>query len=626
MFDQSSHRRAEVVTFPNELRHPESYYARHVVVPVANPQTAPQLIQFAASLAHPEKGRVTAAYINQPDSPYEDAREQLTVVVKRAKDNGIPVEFVSITSNDVARGVLDITRESNADLLVLGYQTPKGDKVVLGPVVENIARVVPGDLVIYRHVSDTELERIVVPVTSLEGTRVAMIHALHLAERTNAPIVALFVRGAEVVSHDDGRPFWLQRAQIYDMIYSLPGGERAQTKVVHGDDLSEAVRDFSTENDLIVLSVEQSKSALDRWLFGATSQKMLRLAPGSLELVRRGAHELTTMQRVMNQIVRWTPRLTITERTDVIEQAGDLTRANTNFIVMIILSGFLASIGLLQNSAAVIIGAMLVAPLMSPLMGFGVGLAIGQLDMMRRSALTVAHGVLMVILVSVLLGVVFPLPSPTTEMLARGRPNLLDMGVALASGAAGAFAMARRDIPAALAGVAIAAALVPPLCTTGLALGLGNGSLILGAGTLSIVNIICISIAAAGVFAIMGIHQAGKVPLRQRLAVSLSILLAMTVVLSFLLFNDYQYLNAQHHTTEVLEKQLVDARVLEVEVDGCTLRDRLRGCDDLEILVTLRTPHEVTIAQIREAERELENELKRDVLLDVIIMRVIHVD
>lgn len=611
---------------PNGLREPQSFYARHVVVPIANPHTAPHLIEFAAILAHPDRGRVTAAFINMPDSPYEGARDQLAAVVKRAKDNGLPVEFVSITSNDVARGVLDVTRESNADLLVLGFQTPKGDKVILGPVVESIARVVTVDLVVYRHLGDTNLGRVVVPVTSLEGTRGAMIHALHLAEHEDVPVVALFVRGAEVVMHSSNQPFWLQRAQIYDAIYSLPSSERVQTKVVRCDDLAEGVRDFCSEDDLVVMSVEPNKSALDRWLFGATAQKMLRLAPGSLELVRRAEHELSSWQRVMNQIVRWTPRLTVSERTDVIEQASDLTRTNTNFVVMIILSSFLASIGLLQSSAAVIIGAMLVAPLMSPLMGFGVGLAIGQLDMMRRSVGTVVQGVLMVVVVAMLLGFAFPLPTPTTEMVARGRPNLLDMGVALASGAAGAFAMARRDIPAALAGVAIAAALVPPLCTTGLAIGLGDASLILGAGTLSVVNIICISLAAAGVFAVMGLHQSGTVSWRERMLVSSSVLLVLTVVLGFLLFNDYRYLNAQHHTTEILEDRLADARVMEVEIDGCDLREQVQGCAGMDILVTLRTPHVVTAQQIRAAERELEDVLNRDIALDVIIMRVLHVD
>ncbi len=597
---------------------PEAFYAFRVLVPVSNPKTAPHLIELASSLIHPEKGKIKVLFVITPN-PYAGAQDGVAEAVERAQDQGLPAELITINAANPARGVLDAAREQNADLIVLGFQTPGEGKVVIGPVTEAIARVVPHDLIVYRHVAEAPVQRIVVPVTTLEGSRVAMIHALHLADVYEVPIIALFVRGAlpSRFQSDSEIPFWLQRAKIYDAIYELPGSEDVDTQVIHANDLVAGVKDHCNETDLIVLSVEPNRSGLERWLFGITSQKMLRLAPGSLALVRRAPIEHSRWQRVARQIAHWTPTLTVGERTDVIQQATDLARPNTNFAVMIVLSSILASMGLLLNSAAVVIGAMLVAPMMSPLMGFGVGLAIGHLEMMRRSAVTVIQGVLSVVVVAAVLGLLFAPPQPTAEMLARGQPNLLDMVVALASGAAGAFALARRDIPAALAGVAIAAALVPPICTTGLAIAFGDFSLMVGAGTLSLVNILSISIAAASVFAVMGIHQEGTVPLRQRAVVSTAVLLLLALPLGLLLRNNYVHLNAQYEVETVLEDRLSDAHVMEIEISGR---------DPLEIVATIRTPNLVTRQQITNVEAIIEDRLERDVTLDVVVLRVVDVD
>lgn len=603
-----------------KLPHPDSYYAMRVVVPVANPATAPHLLRFAAALLHPEKGRLIALYVNRPESPYKDCGDEIETICKRARSNGMPVEYVSISASNVARGVLDVTRERAADLLVLGFRQPKGDaKVVLGDITEEIARVVPNNIVVYRHVTD-EINRIVVPMTNLEGSRTAMIHALHISTVYNKPVVALFVRDHRPASMQfrEQDPFWLQRARIYDAIYELPGSYRIDTEVLHGDDLVSGINQFTNEHDLVVYSVETRTTGLERWVFGATAQKLLRLSPGPLALLRRGIPQPNLMQRLSSEMIRIRPTLTMDERSEVVQAASDLTRANTNFLVMIILSSVLASVGLLQSSVAVIIGAMLVAPLMSPLMGFGVGLALGDLRMMQRSTLTVVHGVGLVVLMSLLTGIIFPLPNPTPEMAARGEPNLLDLFVAIASGAAGAFALARRDIPSALAGVAIAAALVPPICTTGLALANGETSLMLGAGALSIVNIIGISITAAGVFSVMGIQQEGNVPAAQRLTISAGMLLLMALPLGFLLRAEYIQLNTATVVEHTIERRLEDTDVREVDVFGVA--------NNLDIMATIVTSAVVTADDLRAIEVEIEEELDRDVDLEVIVMQRVRGD
>jgi len=230
---------------------------------------------------------------------------------------------------------------------------------------------------------------------------------------------------------------------------------------------------------------------------------------------------------------------------------------------------------------------------------------------------TVLMGVALVLLFAFLIGVIAGIPLPTNEMLSRGEPTLLDLIVALGAGMAGAFAMVRKDIPAALAGVAIAAALVPPICTTGLAVALGEYTLALGAGTLSLVNIIGISIAAAITFGVMGLIQESKSPLRQRLAVSGVVLGIMAIPLAFLLYTSSTQTMVIFETEQVIEDELADAKVLEIE---------LEDSDPLQVTVMVRSPHAITVADVEHLEQRIEGRVNRNIVLEIVHLDVIRID
>lgn len=591
-------------------------YAHRVVVPIANPRTAAQLLRFAASLTHPEKGRIRAIYIRLPNSTYEDVSEKLEKIcyaVSQSQD--VLVELMVMNATSVARGVLDAVREANADLLVLGFQAPRDGQFVIGEVTEEVARVTSNDLIVYRHVPDGEIKRVLVPVTDLAGTESALLHAAHLASFHDVPLYALYVETSTPTPFwktDAPPPIWQQMSLMEAALLDEPYYEQVQHKIIKGQDIVSGVVSEATRDDVIVLSVQRSTGSLNKWLFGPTAQKMLRLAPGALALVKRHDEEDDSiLNQVARYLNRWTPRLTLGERTEVISQAGDLVRANTNYIVMIVLSSILASIGLLQSSAAVIIGAMLVAPLMSPLMGFGVGLALGELDMMRKSALTVIQGVFMVLVVAMMVGLISAFPLPTPEMLARGEPTFLDMMVALASGVAGAFALARKDIPAALAGTAIAAALVPPICTTGLALALGDMDLMVGAGLLTIVNVICISIASAGTFALMGVRGAGEIPTVRRWIVAGLLLVLIGIPMGYLLWTATRQSRVKYETEKVLEGRFQGSEVVSVDLEGSA------------IIVTIQSPQSISVPEMVAAEFEIEERIDKQISLHLIVLSVV---
>ncbi|MEM7595988.1 MAG: GNAT family N-acetyltransferase [Cyanobacteria bacterium P01_A01_bin.83] len=132
-----------------------------------------------------------------------------------------------------------------------------------------------------------------------------------------------------------------------------------------------------------------------------------------------------------------------------------------SFHFMLGLSSIIATLGLLANSAAVIIGAMIVAPLMGPIVGMAYSTAMGNRKLLRRSSFTVLKGILLTIGVAWLVTSIIGLETVDSEILSRTKPTLIDFGIAMAAGAAGAFANTRRSISSAMPGVAIADNFLP---------------------------------------------------------------------------------------------------------------------------------------------------------------------
>ena len=161
--------------------------------------------------------------------------------------------------------------------------------------------------------------------------------------------------------------------------------------------------------------------------------------------------------------------------TDELEQMLELAAIPSfRFYFMLGLASAIATLGLIANSSATIIGAMIIAPLMNPIVSLSYALIKFQQQLLIRAALTILTGILWVILVSFLITQLVGTRITGSEILARANPNLLDLGVAMVSGIAGAFALTRRSVSNALPGVAIAVALVPPLCVVGIGLALGS--------------------------------------------------------------------------------------------------------------------------------------------------------
>ncbi len=195
------------------------------------------------------------------------------------------------------------------------------------------------------------------------------------------------------------------------------------------------------------------------------------------------------------------------------QRLESISKLSVDFVVLLCGSTLIATLGLFQNSPAVIIGAMIIAPLMRPLVGLSLATLTGDGRLLARALLTLVVGTASGMGIACLMALLFRSLELTPEIFARTHPTLLDLGVAIFAGAVGAYCQADEQLSESLAGVAIAVALVPPLSVVGIGLAFGNLAVSSGAALLYATNLIGITISGALVFLFLGftpLHQAKK--------------------------------------------------------------------------------------------------------------------
>jgi uncharacterized hydrophobic protein (TIGR00271 family) len=205
-------------------------------------------------------------------------------------------------------------------------------------------------------------------------------------------------------------------------------------------------------------------------------------------------------------------------------------------VIMNALATVVACYGLLANSVAVVIGAMIIAMLLGPITGIALAIVDGDSSLLRQAMQAEVAGAGIVLAVSWCIGRVHSDMPLTSEMLARTQPNIMDLMIALAGGAAGAYATVSPRVAVGLVGVAIATALVPPLAVCGICLAHGYMALARGSFLLFFANFVAIQVSSSLVMWLHGFHRltvrsATPQAYRARIAVSLALLLVLGVLL-----------------------------------------------------------------------------------------------
>jgi uncharacterized hydrophobic protein (TIGR00341 family) len=194
-------------------------------------------------------------------------------------------------------------------------------------------------------------------------------------------------------------------------------------------------------------------------------------------------------------------------RQELYEDINEAARCTGVYLAMVVLSSVVAAIGLYHNSVAIIIGAMVIAPLLGPNVALSLATALGDLPLARRAVLTGIAGIGVAIALSTLIGAVVRVNPALSEVAARTQVDAGDAVLALAAGCAGTLAFT-TGASATLIGVMVAVALMPPLVTFGLLLGGGHFDTACGALALFLLNLICINLAGVTTFVVRGIHPA----------------------------------------------------------------------------------------------------------------------
>ena len=234
-----------------------------------------------------------------------------------------------------------------------------------------------------------------------------------------------------------------------------------------------------------------------------------------------------------------TPDPVTTTREEIYSNIEKNTRLDSTYLLLVFLSTVVVAIGLLENNVAVVIGAMVIAPLLGPNIALALGAALGDMSLMWKAFKTIIAGISLALVLSIGLGVYHPLSLDSPELMARTQVGLDSMALALASGAAAVVSLT-TGLSSVLVGVMVAVALLPPTATLGIMLGAGNSQLAIGAALLLAVNIVCVNLSAKVVFLVRGIKPRSwleKQKARQSITAYLVIwIFSLAILLAIILF------------------------------------------------------------------------------------------
>ncbi|ODN67670.1 TIGR00341 family protein [Methylophaga muralis] len=346
-------------------------------------------------------------------------------------------------------------------------------------------------------------------------------------------------------------------------------------------------------------------------------RRTIRLIPGRLlalaesggeqkEIVRTQALPLgKARNELISYPLPWMHHAAPEEFKDLFMLMRESAKATPAYLTLMVLSTLLAAFGLFANSIPVVIGAMILAPLMGPIISMSLGTLRQDESLMLESGKSIAIGTGLALLCAMLIAWFIPLNNINTEIAARISPTLLDLGVAVVSGIAGAYAHARAEVAKSLAGVAIAVALVPPLAVAGIGLGWFDLTVFFGAFLLYLTNLVGIILAALITFMFLGyspFHRAKR---------GLMLTLVMVAILAVPLAIGFDRMVAENNVLRQLDGQ---------EIAGVKLVDvQVRPRDPLIISLTMVSKTAVDDEVMDKVKKEIERRLQQPVVLEIAV-------
>ncbi len=298
------------------------------------------------------------------------------------------------------------------------------------------------------------------------------------------------------------------------------------------------------------------------------------------------------------------PRATTEEFQDLFTVLRENARITSPYMVMMVLSTLIATFGHFADSSPVIIGAMILAPIIAPIVSFSMGMVRYDVGMLKTGIKTIIAGTIVSLIFAAAVSLIIPLQIITSEVEARLSPTLLDMGIAVASGVAAAYAHAKEGIAKSLAGVAIAVALVPPLAVSGIGIGWWDWEVFSGAFLLYLTNLAGIIMFAGLTFLFLGFAPFKRA--KMGLVYTFLIILLVMVPLSL----SFNRIMQEANITRVLEGSTYN---------GVILRDvKVRFGKPMIVSLKLVGPEVMERNKIQKIKEQIEERLEHTIILEVV--------
>jgi uncharacterized hydrophobic protein (TIGR00271 family) len=637
---------------PEAEKHPGTY---RILVPLSTGVERQYVLRLATALAHQTGGELIPLQVVPIADPLAIqegrrlAEERNTLFqwsTREAERSGVPTFPITRLASSVAKGIQDTAVEEECDLILLSWPVKTTrDTARMGRVLDPVVRAAPCDVAVVAIHTDRlaeqmkeeteaegstlDIERVVVTTSGGPHAPLAARLALLLAREFEATTRTVYVTLPDASQED--RAIGQKRIQntldrLRELIASLPSiagkplnGDEIpiESQIVSAPSIVEGIVSAGADSDLVFIGASE-ESLIDQVLFGTLPEQVAIDCPTPVVMVKsyRGLPRFW-LQRLWDSLFSALPKLVPEEQLEVYKRVRRDARPDTDFFVMMGLAAIIATYGLLQGSTAVIIGAMLVAPLFTPILANSLAIVQGDIRLLRLAVEAALKGIVLAIGLAVILTVLTPLRTVTVEISSRTSPNLFDLAVALASGAAGAYAVARKDVATALPGVAIAAALVPPLCVIGIGIALTDPNVTWGGTLLFTTNLIAITLAASVTLLLLGFRPSANpertARLRLGLVASLLLLTAISIPLALVFVDSVRSSTTSRSISRTLNTQLG-------KVDSVTLVDfsfdQSGGGVQLTVTVNASKPIDSTFAD--DLQQALGQALKMPVALDLI--------
>ena len=571
---------------------------------VPNPESAEMVVGWVQTIADEDEETTFLCLETGFDGRTEEA-----VLAAFGEKGDTPPSLIGIDHPMPVPEILQHVRRRNVRLLVsAAFELPEvsGRAQTSDQLMQSAAcqTFIP----LYGGKAPSEVKRILLVATDNVHDRWALRLVDRLRQRQRAEVTIGNVEDETdaKAGHAGGRAI---RTLLHDAVLDE---HLFQIKVVTDQFKHRGIIELFEDQDLVVIGADGAShvSPLEQSLGDATVAIMKRPPPLRLRA-----------------LTDWLPRINPDDHADLIHDLRQGSIWGPDFIGMLGLASAIASLGLLQNSPAVVIGSMLLAPLMTPMIGLGLALQQANLQLGNHCGRSIGFGFLLTLVISFLITIITPTGETLSEeVLARGGPNILDLFIAVFAAGAATFAMARPNIAGAIAGVAIATALVPPVCSIGISLASGELLNALGALALFVTNLLAIIVVSSFTFTLLGVTHTRALPrnIRRSQIIRFSLVVMLLVLagpLAKFLIDQLQegkHVSVASPVTWAVREALYE-RVAEDEGVELILLGRPRGLNS--VMIQIASPKELPRSYADEL-RKIVREKMDDPELKVTVVAV----